>query len=440
MTAEPRRFTLELSRLRMHGIDFGGDGAPALALHGHFGCARNFARLAADLQPDWRIIALDQRGHGSTDTPEGVTRGDYVADLAEAIEQLALAPLPLIGHSLGGCNAYAFAAAHPARVTALVVEDIGARIPFKPHIGLDWPSRWPDLAALVAFIDEHAAYARRMLLDSAYELPDGGWGFRFDPRWMKRSRDALTGDWTELWTATDCPALVVRGTRSPVLPADEARRMVELRRSTVLHELDAGHIPHDDRPEEFAQIVRQFLVVRAPLVSPIARRARKDSRVATPRVTLASMSDAVRDLAHDHAEINRRVVALATSLEALTREPGTISAETLAPQLVDLRETLFLHFAREEEGLFPFVAETAPDLADQANEMALAHDAICGTLARMVHLALAGNAIQQLAPLFQRFETAYAAHARSEAALLHALDARLDSAHRTRLADLVHGL
>lgn len=259
------RFALDLARLRLHGIDFGGPGRPLLALHGHFGCARNFARLATLLAPDWRIVALDQRGHGWTEHPEGVSRDDYVHDLIDALAELRLGPLPVLGHSLGGCNAYALAAARPDLVSALVVEDIGARIPPKPHIGLDWPTWFPDLDALVAFLGTHLAYARRMLLDSAVEDVDGGWRFRFDARWMARSRDALDGDWSAQWCATSCPALLVRGTRSPVLDAAEARRMVQVRPHTLLHELEAGHIPHDDQPATFAAVVRRFLIVRGAL-------------------------------------------------------------------------------------------------------------------------------------------------------------------------------
>jgi pimeloyl-ACP methyl ester carboxylesterase len=49
---------------RLAYVDFGGDGAPILALHGHFGRARMFAPLAAALAPAYRVISLEQRGHG----------------------------------------------------------------------------------------------------------------------------------------------------------------------------------------------------------------------------------------------------------------------------------------------------------------------------------------------------------------------------------------
>src|SRR5882724_11397814 len=112
------------------------------------------------------------------------------------------------------------------------------------------------------------------------------------------------------------------------------------------------------------------------------------------------MTDPVQDLAHDHADINRRVLALGATIRTLRRDDSDGMARALVTRLDELREQLFLHFAREEEGLFPFVAETVPDLAEQVLAMALAHDAICGGLARMCHLAAANAEIATIAAVF----------------------------------------
>jgi iron-sulfur cluster repair protein YtfE (RIC family) len=144
-------------------------------------------------------------------------------------------------------------------------------------------------------------------------------------------------------------------------------------------------------------------------------------------------NDPVNDLAHDHLELNRRVIALGGAIAASRGD----HAATL---LEELRDHLFDHFAREEEGLFPFVSEALPDLDDEVREMAIAHDMICGTLARMLHLAASGAALSLVAELFGRFETAYARHADREATLLRALAQRLDADQRVSLAIVVRGL
>ena len=152
------------------------------------------------------------------------------------------------------------------------------------------------------------------------------------------------------------------------------------------------------------------------------------------------MIDPVQDLVHDHADINRRVFALGSTIRALDRDDGNGMALALVTRLGELRELLFLHFAREEEGLFPFVADAVPELAEQVHSMAVAHDAICGSLARMYHLAAANAELTTIMAVFSRFETAYASHATMEAELLQLLARRLDAAQRQRLAELVRGL
>jgi DUF438 domain-containing protein len=152
------------------------------------------------------------------------------------------------------------------------------------------------------------------------------------------------------------------------------------------------------------------------------------------------MNDPVQDLVHDHADINRRVFALGSTIRALDRDGGNGMALALVTRLGELRELLFLHFAREEEGLFPLVTELVPELIDQVRAMELAHDTICGSLARMYHLAASNTELSTIIAVFVRFETAYASHAEVEAELLQTLGSRLDAHQLTRLAELVRGL
>lgn len=146
----------------------------------------------------------------------------------------------------------------------------------------------------------------------------------------------------------------------------------------------------------------------------------------------------LEELEHDHAALNRRVLDIA----ALLRE-GRGSLARLATALVELREQLFLHFAREEEGLFPYVSRALPDLAGDLGAMAAAHDGICGTLARMAHLVEGGgdaDHLDLLGDLFARFQGSYADHAQGERELLRTLHGRLSAAQREELAALIRGL
>lgn len=149
------------------------------------------------------------------------------------------------------------------------------------------------------------------------------------------------------------------------------------------------------------------------------------------------MSDAVTELAHDHAALNRMVLSLAS---AIRRSGVEASSSHLELGLGELRDELFHHFAREEEALFPFVAEVMPALEPQVKAMLVAHDMICGSLSRMVHVAATGAPTATLLALFERFENAYAEHAQLETALLASLETALDHDQRSRLSDLVAAL
>jgi pimeloyl-ACP methyl ester carboxylesterase len=250
---------LRAQRLTLGGrhlvyFDAGGDGAPLLALHGHFGRARAFDRLAEALAPQWRVVALEQRGHGRSSPAEDYDRAGYVADAAFAIASLGLAPAVVLGHSLGGINAYQLAARHPDLVRAVIVEDAPAVVGERPDILVELGRRWTSVRALREAIGDDA-----YLLESAFE-DDDGWGLRFDPAAINRSRALQVGDHWADWLASSHPLLLLRGGDSDFLPRALAAEMASRRPNTRLVEFPgAGHHVHDDDFEGFAAAVRSFL-------------------------------------------------------------------------------------------------------------------------------------------------------------------------------------
>jgi esterase len=249
--ATTRRLAIGGRHLAYHDSD---SGAPLLALHGHFSRGRTWARLAERVAPQWRVVAPDQRGHGLSSPAEDYDREGYVADAARVVEALDLAPAVVLGHSLGGVNAYQLAARRPELVRAVIVEDAPADVPPHPDAG-SWtaPRRFPSLQALTEQVDDP------YLLESAFE-DDDGWGFRFDPDQLDRSRHLLTGDHWADWLAGEHPALLLHGLESTRLVTAHAREMARRRPATRLVEFPgAGHTIHDDDPEGFALAVTSFL-------------------------------------------------------------------------------------------------------------------------------------------------------------------------------------
>jgi pimeloyl-ACP methyl ester carboxylesterase len=246
-------------------LDSGGDGPVMLALHGTFGRGAIFRRLAADLRGLVRVVAPDQRAHGYSGHGGSVGREEFVGDAAAFVRALGVGPVVVLGHSLGGITGYQLAARHPGLVTALIIEDVGP-VMRRPEIAqpvLDVRG-WPRSAATRDELE------RRILAqgvpDAGYfmqsAVPDGGrWRLLFDWDQMMEVQEGGVGDWWDDWLASRCPALVLRGGHSTLLPAELARQMVARRPHTQLAEFpDAGHWIHDDDPAGYAQAVAAFLI------------------------------------------------------------------------------------------------------------------------------------------------------------------------------------
>lgn len=146
--------------------------------------------------------------------------------------------------------------------------------------------------------------------------------------------------------------------------------------------------------------------------------------------------DPVLELLHDHDDLNQLVRDVGDLVRGGNPDDAT---PALVAQLKELREHLFLHFAREEEGVFPYVGAGFPELGDDIASMVNAHDTVCGAVARMVHAAQTRD--HGLLPvLFDRFETSYTLHARAERALLQRIAERLSPGNRAELIDLLRRL
>jgi pimeloyl-ACP methyl ester carboxylesterase len=120
-----------MTRVRGDGIHlqlavWEGRQGPVLLVHGLTANCRCWEGLAAGLAGKYRLLAMDLRGRGLSDKPQsGYSEAHHVRDLEGLIQDLALPPLVLCGHSLGAYIALAFAARHPGRVRGLILMDGG---------------------------------------------------------------------------------------------------------------------------------------------------------------------------------------------------------------------------------------------------------------------------------------------------------------------------
>jgi iron-sulfur cluster repair protein YtfE (RIC family) len=157
--------------------------------------------------------------------------------------------------------------------------------------------------------------------------------------------------------------------------------------------------------------------------------------------------DPIKRLEHDHVHLSDQVNHLRDWIQQVLREE--VAPEHLEPKftatLIQLRDELFHHFAREEEGLFPFIIAQLPSLAEAIGSLESAHDRVCGSVSRMTYLAQQGPVVfseqfEQMVALFARFDANYGKHARSESELLRTLAEQLNHQQREELYQILQEL
>jgi pimeloyl-ACP methyl ester carboxylesterase len=126
---------IEVEGGRLHVVDLGPTGAgadiaagrlwPVVLVHGASGNLGDLKLALGDrLSRTRRVVLVDRPGHGWSDRPGGpqdASPARQAALIAQALERLGLDRFVLLGHSLGGAVATAFALAYPERVTGLVL-------------------------------------------------------------------------------------------------------------------------------------------------------------------------------------------------------------------------------------------------------------------------------------------------------------------------------
>lgn len=251
-----QRKNFQRGNLTFSYLDTEGEKPLLVALHGHMMEGATFLPLMQILQSDYRVVALDQRGHGFSDHAASYTRDDYLCDIEVLLQTLnGNMPAILLGHSLGGVNAYQFAARHPDLVQALIIEDIGAVVNDDLSFCLPWSGVFKTKKDLVACIGSNMApYLAPSLRQTAQ-----GWKLAFEPAEMVQSQNGLNGDHWQDWLATSCPALLLHGTQSPVLSGVMSEDMVRRRIRTQLQGLPGGHVLHQDDFPGYVEAVQHFL-------------------------------------------------------------------------------------------------------------------------------------------------------------------------------------
>lgn len=225
-----------------------GKGKQILCIHGLTANCRSWDLLASSLAPQHKVLAMDLRGRGFSDSPpSGYSVENHCRDILALMDDQNLECPVVMGHSLGAFISLVFAAKHPRRVDRLILVDGGGKLsdaqmtkvfagikPSLDRLGKVFPDFESYLALLkqAPFLQPWNSFFETYY---RYEVEDveGGVRSRVHPKHIEEeARNLRKMDSSQFYKKVMTPTLILRATKGMlaeddlVLPADVAEGMV----------------------------------------------------------------------------------------------------------------------------------------------------------------------------------------------------------------------
>jgi esterase len=246
------------------------EGAPVVILHGLLGSSDNWGSVGKELaEPNdpqaekLDVVLVDLRDHGRSPHTDGTSYPLMAADVHALVEQLGLKDIILVGHSMGGKAAMAFAQQWPELLSRLVVVDIGAR---------EYRSTHDQILKALATADLSPGTTRKQVEEHvASFVPEPGvvqflmknlyWNEHQQLAW-RVNVPVIQRDLPKILAAigpevVKVPTLFIRGGQSDYIQREDIPALKEqFPNSTVETVGFAGHWVHAQAPGEVTAMIR----------------------------------------------------------------------------------------------------------------------------------------------------------------------------------------
>jgi pimeloyl-ACP methyl ester carboxylesterase len=239
-----------------------GTATPLVLLHAFPFSRGGWAGLIDELAARRRVIAVDARGFGESPLRGTYTVASLASDVGALLDSLSIPRAVLLGMSMGGYTALAFAARFLARLAGLILANTRAGADSADaRAGRDKAIATIKQAGVEAYLTDSLA---RLLSPSA---PPALLGYvraqaETRPASLVAGLEAMRArpDRTSELGAIRCPTLVIGGAEDQLVPRHEIERMAAAIPGAKLAMIPgAGHLSHLEAPTAFAAEVNAFL-------------------------------------------------------------------------------------------------------------------------------------------------------------------------------------
>jgi pimeloyl-ACP methyl ester carboxylesterase len=278
----------DLRHVSVNGHDLAyrmeGQGQPILLVHGIAASSVTWHEAMRALAPRYCVVAPDLLGHGESEKPTGdYSLGAHASFLRDLLHALRIGRVTAVGHSFGGGIVMQLSYQHPEVCERIVLESSGGlgrevnavlRVLSVPGAELVLPLIAPSFVlksgdALLAWIRRQGIRAPRMhegwLAYSALADPGSRRAFVRELRSVVEFGGQVVSAKDRIQAATEYPTLIVWGDGDTMIPVEHGRAAHALIPGSRLEVFEeAGHFPHAEYPDRFAEVLSEFIESTKP--------------------------------------------------------------------------------------------------------------------------------------------------------------------------------
>ncbi len=252
--------------MQLYFKKYGTEGKTLIILHGLFGMSDNWHNIARKLSETNIVYTIDQRNHGQSPHSSVMNYNVMSDDVWEMMNIENIGEAIIIGHSMGGKTAMAFANKYPDKTEKLIVVDIAPKAYMPGHI------IYFDAMKTINFkasgrkeIEDQLAKSitdkgeMLFLLKNLYRKENGEFGLKINLEAIENNYEEIIGE-VVFNKPLNTPTLFIKGQNSNYITENDKILIPQnFTKVSFITISNAGHWVHAENPEDFLMAINEFL-------------------------------------------------------------------------------------------------------------------------------------------------------------------------------------